>query len=198
MKLYFSKASPYARKIRVLLQEKQAGDRVIVEMIDPWTDPAALHQAIPSGKVPALVTDEGWSLGESWAIADYLDEVLPGPRLLPLAGPERWQALRLAAIAQGMLDAAFTKVMEGRRPEGERSPGWIARQQAALDRSLALLATEPVPARFDMGALSLACALDYLLFRLPDLAWKERVPAWADWFAGVDQRSSMRTTDPRL
>ncbi|WP_029014156.1 glutathione S-transferase family protein [Niveispirillum irakense] len=198
MKLYFSKASPYARKIRVLLQEKQAGDRVAVEMIDPWTDPAALHQAVPSGKVPALVTDEGWSLGESWAIADYLDEVLPGPRLLPPAGPERWQALRLAAIAQGMLDAAFTKVMEGRRAEGERCPGWIARQQAALDRSLALLVTEPMPARFDMGALSLACALDYLLFRLPDLAWKDRVPAWADWFAGVDQRPSMRITDPRL
>lgn len=197
MKLYFTNASPYARKIRVLLLEKQAGDRVIVEAIDPWSDPAVLQQAVPSGKVPALINDEGWGIGESWAIADYLDEVLPGPRLLPEKGPERWQALRRAAIAQGILDAAFTKVVEGRRPDGERSPSWLARQQAALDRAIAHLATEPVPAQFDMGALSLACALDYLHFRLPELAWAERAPAWGAWFDGVNQRPSMRATDPR-
>ena len=136
-------------------------------------------------------------------VARYAERIHHKKRLLhPLRrigkkGEGRWQQIgwdeAMAEIAE-----RFLAIEAEDGPEGERSPGWIARQQAALDRSLALLATEPVPARFDMGALSLACALDYLLFRLPDLAWKERVPAWADWFAGVDQRSSMRTTDPRL
>ncbi|MQP65779.1 glutathione S-transferase [Niveispirillum sp. SYP-B3756] len=197
MKLYAAQTSPYARKVRVLIAEKRAGARVELVLIDPWSDPAALHQAVPSGKVPALVTDEGWALGESWAIADYLDSVLPGPRLLAPDGPERWQALRRSALAQGLMDAVFAAVIEGRRPAGERSPGWVERQKAAIGRSLPVLEAMEPPALFDLGAISLACALDYLDFRHADLDWRAGCPVLATWFAAVDQRPSMRITDPR-
>ncbi len=197
MKLYAANTSPYARKVRVLVAEKRAGGLVELVLIDPWTDPAALHEAVPSGKVPALVTDEGWALGESWAIVDYLDAVLPGPRLLAPDGPERWQALRRSALAQGLMDAAFAAVVEGRRPAGERSPGWVERQKAAIRRSLPVLEAMGPPALFDLGAISLACALDYLNFRHADLDWRAGSPALATWFAAVDRRPSMRITDPR-
>jgi glutathione S-transferase len=197
MKLYAAQTSPYARKVRVLIAEKQAGGLVELVLIDPWTDPTALHEAVPSGKVPALVTDEGWALGESWAIADYLDAVLPGPRLLAPDGPERWQALQRSALAQGLMDAAFAAVIEGRRPVDERSPGWVARQKAAIRRSLPVVEAMGPPALFDLGAISLACALDYLDFRHADLDWRAGCPMLATWFAAVDQRPSMRITDPR-
>lgn len=197
MKLFAANTSPYARKVRVLIAEKRAGARVELILIDPWSDPAALHEAVPSGKVPALVTDEGWALGESWAIADYLDAVLPGPRLLVPDGPERWQALRRSALAHGLMDAAFAAVIEGRRPVDERSPAWVERQKAAIRRSLPVLEAMGPPALFDLGAISLACALDYLDFRHGDLDWRVLCPTLATWFAAVDQRPSMRITDPR-
>jgi len=136
MTLFVARTSPYARKILVLVAEKGAEDRVRVVTVDPWSDPADLQAAAPSGKVPALVTDDGWTLGESWAIADYLDTVLPGRRLLAADGAGRWRGMRLAALAQGLMDAAFSAVIEGRRPVGERSPGWVARQKAAIARAV--------------------------------------------------------------
>lgn len=198
MKLYIAKTSPYARKVLALVHEKGAALDVMV--LDPWGDPADLHKAVPSGKVPALVTDEGWCLGESWAIADYLDEVLPGPRLLPADGPGRWRALRLSALAQGLLDAAFSAVIEGRRPAGEQSPGWVARQKAAIVRTLPALEAsvkELEAEGFGLGGLSAACALDYLDFRHAGLAWRDGCPALATWFASVIDRPSLRATDPR-
>ncbi|MFV3128276.1 glutathione S-transferase family protein [Niveispirillum sp. KHB5.9] len=198
MKLYIAKTSPYARKVLALAHEKGAALDVVT--LDPWIDPADLQAAVPSGKVPALVTDEGWSLGESWAIADYLDATLPGRRLLPDGGPDRWRSLRLSALAQGLLDAAFSAVIEGRRPAGEQSPGWVTRQKAAVARTLPALEAsvkELEAEGFGLGSLSVACALDYLDFRHPGIAWRDGHPALASWFASVIDRPSLRATDPR-
>lgn len=200
MKLYIARTSPYARKVLALVHEKQATERVQVVAIDPWSDPADLLTAVPSGKVPALVTDEGWCLGESWAIVDYLDAVLPGRRLLPPAGPDRWRSLRLSALAQGLLDAAFSAVIEGRRPPGERSPGWVVRQKSAIARTLPALeaaVADLVADDVGLGGLSVACALDYLDFRHDDLDWRAGHPGLAAWFAGVIDRPSFRATNPR-
>lgn len=200
MKLYIARTSPYARKVQVLIHEKGALDRVQVVALDPWVDPAALHAATPVGKVPALVTDDGWSLTESWAIADYLDQVLPGPRLLPSEGPDRWRVLRLTALAQGLMDAAFAAVIEGRRPVQERSPAWVVRQRAAilrtlpiLNRDAAVLSAGPV----DLAGISIACALDYLDFRHEDLEWRAIAPELVGWYADFVNRASLRATDPR-
>ncbi len=202
MKLYIAKTSPYARKVAALVHEKgtEALDRVAIITVDPWIDPADLQAAAPSGKVPALVTDDGWSLGESWAIADYLDTVLPGRRLLPAEGPARWRALRLSALAHGLMDAAFSAVVEGRRPAGEQSPGWVARQKAAIARSLPVLegAMADLEAEgFGLGGLSVAVALDYLDFRHDSIDWRQGCPLLADWCAGISGRPSLRATDPR-
>lgn len=200
MKLYVARTSPYARKVQVLIHEKEATGLVEVVAVDPWTDPGALQAAVPSGKVPALVTGDGWSLGESWAIADYLDAVLPGRRLLPADGAGRWRGLRLSALAQGLTDAAFAAVMEGRRPEGERSPAWVARQMAAIARTLSALdaAVPDLQADgFGLGGLSVAVALDYLDFRHAGLDWRAACPALAVWFAQHIGRPSLCATDPR-
>lgn len=202
MKLYIAKTSPYARKVATLVHEKgaEARARVDIVSVDPWADPADLQSAVPSGKVPALVTDEGWCLGESWAIADYLDAVLPGRRLLPAEGPARWRALRLSALAHGLMDAAFSAVIEGRRPEDERSPGWVARQKAAIVRSLPVLEGAMADLEADgmgLGSLSVAVALDYLDLRHSTIEWRQGCPLLANWCAGILARPSLRATDPR-
>ncbi|WP_142847593.1 glutathione S-transferase family protein [Telmatospirillum sp. J64-1] len=200
MKLFVNKTSPYARKVLVLLQEKgEAGARVAVVQTDPWASPEDLLAVNPASKVPSLETDDGWSLGESWAIAEYLDAVLPGPRLLPAEGEARWRELRLAAMAQALTDAAFDAAIESRRPEGERSPGWVARQMAAAVRMIAALESEAeiLAGGFGLGALSVGAALDYVAFRHADLQWRETAPRLAAWHAEIIRRPSFQATDPR-
>ena len=57
MKLFSSNASPYARKVRVVIAEKNLGSLVEEVVVDIYADPAELLAANPLGKVPALVTD---------------------------------------------------------------------------------------------------------------------------------------------
>jgi glutathione S-transferase len=50
--------------------------------------------------------------------------------------------------------------------------------------------------RFDLGDISLACALAYLDFRLPEIAWRCAHRPLAVWLDGVGRRPSMQATAP--
>ncbi|MCB9957881.1 MAG: glutathione S-transferase N-terminal domain-containing protein [Rhodospirillaceae bacterium] len=195
MKLFVAPTSPYARKTLVFLHEKGAADRVEVVRVDPWSDPPELHGVAPAGKVPVLVTGEG-ALSESWAICAHLDVALAGPSLVPDDPAARFACLRLAGLAQGLMDAAFAAVIETRRPAGEQSPGWIARQVAAVRRLVAALEAGAVDLErpFDLGALSVATALAYLDFRHGDLGWRQAAPVLARWQDGAAARPSLKAT----
>lgn len=192
MKLFFNVASPYARRVIVTAHEKGLICRIEMCEIDPWSDPAELHAATPVGKVPALVTDDGVLITESALIGEYLDDEGEGPSLL---GPDAVSTRVRAALAQGLIDAAFAIVIEGRRPADRQWPDWVDRQRRAIDRVLPRLAVQE--GRFDLDDIALASGLGYLDFRLPDIGWRASHPRLADWLDGVNQRPSMIATAPR-
>lgn len=191
MKLYLSRPSPYARKVLVTAHEKQLIDRLDLHEIDPWADPLDLLAVTPIGKVPALVTDDGLLVTESTTICDYLNETGAGPDLL--AG-KRVEVMARAALAQGLIDAAFTVVIERRRPGERQWDGWADRQRRAIERTLPRLTTSGE--RFDLGDITLACGLAYLDFRLSEIPWRSAHPELAQWLDRVSQRPSMRATAP--
>jgi glutathione S-transferase len=190
MKLFFNRPSPYARKVLVLLHEKGLAGAVELHPVDPWRDPPELLAATPLSKVPALVTAEGLSITESWAICQHLDAVGKGA---PLAGTAP-DLLSRAGLAQGLMDAAFQIVLEGRRPAEARWPDWIGRQRRAIARAVPL--ASPAAERFDLGDITLACALAYMDFRLSDIPWRSWSPQLAGWLDDVARRPSMQATDP--
>lgn len=189
MKLYFNKPSPYARKVRVVVHEKQLVGRIDWQEVDPWADPPSLLAATPIGKVPALVTGDGMLITESSTIAEYLDGVGSGASLL--AG-NRMEVLSRAALAQGLIDAAFGIVIERRRPAERQWSGWLERLRRAVDRTLPHIKVEAE--RFDLGDISMACALAYLDFRLPEIAWRDSHLLLAAWLDTANRRPSMVAT----
>jgi len=79
MKLYNLDASPFAARVRMLLQAKGAAIDCVAP---PGGAASAEFRAItPLGKVPALALDDGRVLPESEVICSYLDSVLGGPSL---------------------------------------------------------------------------------------------------------------------
>jgi glutathione S-transferase len=50
--------------------------------------------------------------------------------------------------------------------------------------------------RFDLGDIALACALAYLDFRLPKIAWRCAHRTLAAWLDEVRRRPSMQATAP--
>ncbi|GAB4356026.1 MAG: glutathione S-transferase family protein [Immundisolibacter sp.] len=198
MQLIYAKPSPYSRKARVTVLEKGLADRVEEIVVSPLEDPAALLEANPLGKVPALRLDDGRCLYDSWVICEYLDGLTPTPRLIP-DGPARFEVLRRAALADGVLDAAVTARLELLRPEAMRWTPWTDRQQRAIRRGLAAMAQD-VSALGDeltLAHIEFAVALGYLDFRLPELAWRDAHPALAAWQDAFSQRPSMQTTVPQ-
>ncbi|MFZ2468424.1 MAG: glutathione S-transferase N-terminal domain-containing protein [Parvibaculum sedimenti] len=199
MKLFASNTSPFVRKVRVVLREKGAEGLVTEEIVVAREDPPALHAANPLGKIPALILDDGMALFDSPVICEYLDTTLPGPSLLPASGPKRWKVLRLEAAADGILDAGVATIYEGMRPTDERSPAAMLRWRNAIIRSLDFLESE-LGATFaspDIGLIAVGCALGYLDFRFPDIAWRDTRPALAAHFEALSARRSFKETMPR-
>ena len=189
MKLYASPLSPYVRKVRVVAAVKGLTSQIEMVPADTNVGDPILNKLNPLAKIPCLVADDQ-VIYDSHIICEYLDSLGTGPVLFPRSGPERWKALTLGALADGMLDAALLLVYEKRfRPEDKHVVAWTDRQWAKLHGALAHLETAPPVwgAHPDYGHITLACALGYLDFR-HEGKWRVGHPklvAWLDRFAAT-------------
>jgi glutathione S-transferase len=201
MKLFHAPASPFVRKVMVLLHEAGATDRVTLVPVsgtplDPGTLPVDRN---PLGKIPALERPEGPTLYDSRVITRYLDDILRA-RLYP-AAPHLWDTLVIEATGDGIAEAAVLMRYEMHvRPEPFRSPDWadaqwgkIARATAALEERWLSHLSGPT----DMGQVAVGCALGYLDFRHADRPWRDQHPALAAWYDRFAERPAMRATAPK-
>lgn len=199
MKLIAADASPFVRKVRVVVRETgQAGS---VEEVQVMTTPVATADAVkaanPLGKIPALILDDGRTLYDSRVITRYLDS-RAGAGLYP--EDRLWDVLTLEATADGILEAAVLMVYEGRvRPEDKQFAGWVEAQWEkairsvdAINESWMDLLSGPINA----AQIAVGCALGYLDFRHPDRDWRGDNPALAVWFAEFGARPAMQDTRP--
>ena len=164
MILRSSPASPFVRKVRIAISLLGLDDKIEVRDVD-LNDPAdAIRQQNPLGKIPALVLDDGSVLYDSRVILEYLDHLAGGGRIIPREPKARFEALRLQALCDGILDAGVLMVYEGRyRPPEMRVQAWVERQQGKFTRALDALEASPpnLDALPNVGQIALACALGY-------------------------------------
>src|SRR3954465_4626366 len=140
MKLLASLASPYTRKVRVVLAEKKIECELALVDVNPVDNPVNADN--PLGKVPTLVLDDGMSLYDSRVIVEFLDARSPINRLIPEETRERVAVRRWEALADGVLDAGLLVRYEGLRDKKERSKAWTDKQVARMRRGMALIAKD--------------------------------------------------------
>jgi glutathione S-transferase len=199
MKLFDSAASPYVRKINVLLHELGTSSAVARETVatTAFNSSEALIAANPLGKIPALEIEDGRVLYDSRVISAYLNDHFGGA----FYPDDNWRTMHLEATGDGIMDCTVSMAYEQRlRPEGEQSAQWIeaqwtkaARAIAALNNSYIAQLNGPVT----MGHISVACALGYVDFRHDARGWRNGNPALAEWFADFATRASMQETHPK-
>lgn len=198
MRLRYSPTSPYARKVVATAIERGLADRIEIVATNPWDPASDLSASNPLGKVPALLLDDGTVLFDSPVICEYLDSLPGSPGLFPPPGEARWSALRLQALADGILDAAVLRLLESKRDAARQSPEWMDRQATAIGRALDLMEREVGrwPAEPTIGQLTAGCALGYLDLRFAADDWRATHPELAVWYETFSQRESMRKTQP--
>lgn len=198
MQLFYAPRSPFSRKILAVIAELDLAARISLVRVDPWTD-ETLRRHNPAGKVPTLLLDDGSALFDSPVIARYLD-TLSEHRLIPPA-PRAWDALRREALGDGLAEAVIRRFVDRLGPRDARLDAVVARQEAAIAAILDRLEAAPdwMRAPTDLGHLAIACALDYLEGRSPELAWNARRRLLASWFYDFRGRPSMKiAADPSI
>ena len=204
MKLIGSPASPYARKVRVVMAEKKLDYQYVIE--DVWAADSTITESNPLGKVPCLVMEGGEAVFDSRVIVEYLDTLSPVGKLIPSQGRERAEVKTWEALADGLLDAALTVRMEiifkGRPPE-QRCQPWIDRQMGKINAALQAmsvgLADKPFCSgvHFSLSDVTVGCALGYLDFRFPQVTWRETYPNLAKLHDKLALRPSFIETAPK-
>ena len=171
--------SPFGRKI--VFAAEHLGLDLDVQEAD---DEELLRSRNPLAKVPTLVLEDGRALYDSRVILEFLDALSGGGRIVPAEQGARFEALRQAALADGVLEAALLIVYEARyRPDRKPYEPWLEFQRGKIARGLAAMNdAPPMIDRLTVGGIGLACALEYLDFRRPH-RWRTDVPQLAGWLA---------------
>jgi glutathione S-transferase len=198
VKLFWSAASPYARKVLACAIAREIEKQIELVPTRVQLSEPALIAANPLSKIPCLITDDGTSLFDSPVICEYLDSIEDGTLpMFPRTGRARWRALKQQAMGDGILDAAVPLRREMQNPRDAARDAWITRQKAAISRTLNELEKDPPHEALDVGSIAAACALGYLDFRFGGQPWRPPHPHLSAWFAAFSKHPPIAQTMPR-
>ncbi len=202
MKLIGSLASPYVRKVRIVMAEKKIEYDFALE--DVWSPTSEIKASNPLGKVPCLVMEDGGAVFDSRVIVEYLDTVNPVNRLIPQGGRSRVEVRCWEALADGILDAGILYRLETARPEGQKSEDWRTRQMGKMTTGLAAmsqgLADRPwcSGSAFSLADVACGACLGWLSFRFPQVEWAKTHPNLAKLYEKLMTRASFIETVPKV
>lgn len=197
MKLLGTPTSPYVRKVQLVLLEKNIPHEYL---IDPPREPGSLVVRVnPLGRIPALILDDETCVFDSPVIAEYADSLNDNPILIPRDNAlARMRVKRWEALADGIMDSAFTVRGERLRPEEKQAPDTITLHNNAISRALDFasrqLGNDPWTngLAVSLGDLALFAALVYLDLRQPERDWRTLHPNLASLFDQIAERPSAK------
>jgi len=202
MKLIGSLASPYVRKVRVVLAEKKLD--CAFEIDNVWGADTAIHHSNPLGKVPCLIMEDGSSMYDSRVIVEYLDTLTPVCKLLMPNARDRADIKVWEALADGVLDAAVLVRLERTlRPQEQQSAAWIERQMGKVHGGLAVMSANLRESpyckgnHYTLADVAVGCALGWLSFRFPEIAWRDDYPNLARLADKLAERPSFKESQPQ-
>jgi glutathione S-transferase len=206
MRLFWTPASPFVRKVMVTAHELKLVKQIeIVPTTWPhqWaTRTIAFDKdfvaANPVGRIPALVTDDGTAICESNLICRYLAARVRDAKLIPGDAGEDLPAVRLWGIADGALEAMIARRAETLRPDRERSNDFIQKQRERIARCFDSFDVSHLASRkaLTIAHVAAGVACGYMDFRFPADAWRNGRPALARWYDDFATRDSMKLTMP--
>ena len=110
MKLTFSPASPFARKVRIAAIETGLIDKIefTPATVAPGQANEEYSKITPLKKLPVLILDNGDVILDSYVIVEYLDELAGGGKLIPdlRSRPMEGQERPFAAAGHARFHAA--------------------------------------------------------------------------------------------
>ena len=198
--LYHFLLSPFSRKVRVVLAEKNLDFTMKAEK--PWERRPEFLALNPAGEVPVLIEPDSTVLAGCNAIVEYLDEVYREKMLIGINAIDRAEVRRLVEWFDSKMNREVTenlvgeKIMKRLIGEGHPNSQAIRAGHANLPHHLDYIGYLVDRRRWlagdhfsvaDIGAAAQLSVLDYL----GDVPWDEHEPA-KEWYARIKSRPSFR------
>lgn len=201
--LYHTPLSPYCRKIRLLMREKELVFELTQENI--WERRMEFFALNPAGEVPVLLEPDGEVISGNYAIMEYLEEAYRdnNKRYIGSSINERAEVRRLVdwfdhkfdgEVTQNILfEKVFKRLMHYGEPQSDAIRAGKKNILYHLDY-IAYLTSEhqylcgEVLTLADMAAAAHISALDYL----GDIPWEHNQRA-KEWYALMKSRPSLRS-----
>ena len=199
-KLISATPSPYARKVRIQLAEKDIPFELITEV--PWNSETQTPLWNPLEKLPVLLCPDGSSVFESRYINEWIELKHPAPALVPKDVDGILAVKRFEIIVDGACDALVLMFFENSRDQDQRSAPWFERQQRKLDGALRELSRvidgQPFcyGGSFSMADIATGTLLRYLDVRWPANPWRAQYPKLSALSDRLEQRPSFASTQP--
>lgn len=193
--LYSAQRSPYTRKVRIILAEKNLNYEL--QEVDLAKRSPEFYQLSPIGKVPVFVDGDGTVLWDSTAIVEYLDEVYPEPKFYP--DSIKWECRKWEDLADTIADRAVDLWIENRKAEVSNSN--CDRLHMIIDRLLAAcqqkLSTNSylIGADWTIADVAVLSSLGYLSLRNGE-DWRNKYPSLSHWYEALHQHQSVQMTIP--
>jgi len=202
MKLIIATPSPFARKVRVALREKNIDFEEIIDI--PWNKNTLTKDINPLGKIPIFLRKNHRPLFDSRVIVEYLDKLKPQPPMYPENNEDNISAKLVEAVADGICDAIVLVFLENARKNNLRSKNWIERQEEKIFEGVGYLSEFLqgnkyfVGNKFNISDISSFSCLDYLDLRFPKLQWRNQYPNLKKYWDIHKDRKSFRETKPTV
>lgn len=197
--LYHTPLSPFCRKMRFLLKEKELEFDLIEENI--WD--RHLNGLNPINDVPVLVEPNGTVISGDYAISEYLEEICPERPMIGRTPAERAEVRRLVGwfdtkfyqevTHKIVFEKIFKKLLHYGEPNsqairmGKRNILYHLDYIAHLTEQRHWLAGDTLSLA-DLAASAHLSALDYL----GDVPW-QHYPTVCEWYALLKSRASFRS-----
>ena len=200
MKLIIATPSPFARKVRVVLREKNFAFEEIIDV--PWNKDTLTKDFNPLGKIPILLQEDAEPLYDSTVIVQYLENLKQCPRMFPLDAKDHIQARLIEATSDGVCDAVVLIYLEHSRSENLRSHAWIKRQEKKIYKGIEYLSDNLGNKKYFLGSdftiaeVSTISCLEYLDLRFPKFDWRTKHPNLENYWQIHKDRKSFLETKP--
>ncbi|MDI9314454.1 MAG: glutathione S-transferase family protein [Hydrotalea sp.] len=205
MQLLTSPNSLFGRKVLIAAHALGLSDKITIVATNPRADDATLRPKNPLGKIPALITDDGTAIADSFAIILYLQSLAGKTTFFPNSSAAQATLMFHHAVADGIGMAAV--LMAQNKMRHDECSGvplddtWIKRQVMAashglefMDKNIKTIGTD-----LNVATAALITSLDYLHFRFPEFGgaggWRAKHKNLAAWLDTMHKNPAVAKTN---
>ena len=197
MKLYYTVISAFSRKCRILARELNIIQN-IQEVITTMRSTDSLIMSInPTGKVPALITNDKQLITESYVICNYLEKIA-NTNINSDSNHDNWTINGYETVACQVLESiVYRSIEKNNKPKNFIYNVTTEYEKFKVNRALDFLEKKAIEYNSSVNRvqITLCLAFNTMYKNFPEENWKENRPLLNSIVENFKQRNSFVDTE---